>query len=275
MLTHQHHLTFRARRQFATVELFAMKCTIHSLHAYRGALVLNNLGVTLIERGFYEDALVTLRDGVTAMRYAVRPNPFHPIGLSVVQEALHRAYARLQVPDRGNALCSALQSVSFECSVIPFPANPEQSSWSIESFLRPTRIDIPSFVCDPSERDPDLETSLILCNFALSHYLLSTTIQDLSAMGELLEDSLRVFDLVSLLLDNRFAVCHDSMEEASLMTVGLHLTGNVLNVLRRCGQDDLASLFADKYHLIVECMRHNQVVAWCQTHGALAAAPAA
>jgi hypothetical protein len=142
--------------------------------------------------------------------------------------------------------------------------------------LCPTRIEVPLFVSDTTERDPDLETSLILCNFAVSQYLVSTLIDsDKGVKERLLRDAHRVFNLVSNLLDDRLAECRDALEEASLMAIGLHLTGNIVYVLLASGQTDLAALFADRHRAILNAMGHNRVMAWSREAGTLAAAPAA
>jgi hypothetical protein len=140
-----------------------------------------------------------------------------------------------------------------------------------------TRIEVPLFVSDTSERDPDLETSLILCNFAVSQYLASTAVDGVagSVKEKLRQDAHRVFNLVSNLVDNRLAACRDELEEASLMAIGLHLTGNIVAVLRETGQAELADMFADRHRVIMDATRHNRVMAWCREAGMMAAAPAA
>lgn len=242
------------------------------LQGYRSAIALNNMGVYLIESHDYHGAMCVLKDSVNAWKGVFRRSgpsaenqtstgPNRNSHAALLEKKMQKASRRCAKPHPPIRHPTVIETIAYEDSVIPLLCLNELSS--AVSCLRPTRIDPPES-CDycAFERDPDLETVIVLCNFAISYFLISKTVDDGTCVAKLVSNALSVLNLASHVLTRRFAVCDDDVEEVRLMTVSLLVTGNLMQVLLETGRVEEARKLYEKYQNIREAIEECDVVEW-------------
>lgn len=287
---------------------------------YRGAIALNNIGVSLLEKGCYRDALDTLQDSIQVMKDLFRPSQSpqqqrcaqqehhrpsqsqHSIKMADHQQApkhlqqqlngyittspapddlehqveifLQRASRRLADPQpmfvpHEPHLLAHLESIPFDLGLTPV-LNYLQETPSTTAFL-PIRIDLPSDFSslDPSQiamarlRDIDIESSIILYNFGVTNFLISKIACSSPSAGERLRgNALSILHLASDVLSRRSSVCEDSLEEASLLQLGLLVVHATIQVLVEAGDDCRASIVCERYDRIRNAVIALQAAEW-------------
>jgi hypothetical protein len=215
-------------------------------HDYHSALALNNIGVLLLEAGYYEKALVTLKDAVNAMHSVFAGD--QECCTADVQYMLLKAKKRLQRQVSGAEEC-ALDSLVYEKNHIPL-----LRSHACLTELRPTKIQLPHFTASfgVKGRDPDIESVVVLANAGLSYYLVSKTTKNRELTKPLVRNSYHVLNLAADIVTTRFACCDDSSEEVRLLTVAILVTGMMAHIYHETGRVSAAKKFEDKYHRLVE-----------------------
>lgn len=196
----------------------------------------------------------TLKDAVAAMKCV-----FRQTDCCDVERRVHKALKRFEKakPVEKGASCS-LDTLSYEDSLIPLYRIQERISFTA---LRPTRIDLPEILADDlSDRDHDLETVVMLVNFGLSYFLLSTTLQDAVVIDKLRNNAQDIFNLASDVITNRFANCESDLEETHLMTVALLVTGNMIRVLQEQGESPDEHIA--RFQRLREAIEDSEIVDW-------------
>lgn len=151
----------------------------HLQHEWRGAMALNNIGVTLLEQSCYKQALETLEDAVYLMKSACQADIVQPqqssrsILASEVEERIHRGFRRLAKPEpnktRGGGPRESFltfssddaDSFSSAASLSNFQAN--HSSGSHSAIL----IRMEDLGTEDG-RIPEIDSAIMLQNYGLS-----------------------------------------------------------------------------------------------------------
>ena len=135
-----------------------------SCSSYRVAIHLNNVGVSLLQRKAYRQALDTLKDAVSVIRSTFAgEDDEHEARRDLM---LARAARRLASPK--SLVCSSqLVTISDDGGVTAINSFPSVNQRDRTVYA----VAIEHFCLD--ERDVDVDSAIILHNFALSHLLLS------------------------------------------------------------------------------------------------------
>jgi hypothetical protein len=139
---------------------------------HRAAIALNNMGVSLLERRAYRQGIETLKDAIFVMKRVLRPPSISPQGLgktpnstSYAEVMVHRASKRMANPQPISSAISI--DVVSQCASFSRRSYPSGSVLRGGSFS-PLRIEATDLV-SLEDRDPDLESSIMLYNFGLAH----------------------------------------------------------------------------------------------------------
>jgi hypothetical protein len=218
---------------------------------YHSTLLLNNIGVLLLEQGSYKQAARTLRDSLEAMRKIFNGRSLASPALDLSRSA-NQARKHIQSSDSSN-----------ETSIALFLADKgivagKHDCTSFE-YLLPVTIQIPESAVGFTTigRDPQLEMSVIFNNIGIALYLLcsdeSTSPSASSVSTDSRESALRMMSLASSVVSSRFALClcDDMDEESRIMSVALIVTGNTIHLCQAAGQASDAKLYTDKYQRMI------------------------
>jgi hypothetical protein len=138
--------------------------------------VLNNIGVALLARQAYPQAMSTLKDAIFVMRNGLRSQGGGGGGGDVdasfscaAEERVNKAAKFLASHTRPCSV-SPVSTIRFEGGCVDLPAtlpcNLEDYLSSV--ILNPVHIEIADFEC-LDDRDTDLDSALMLYNFGLAH----------------------------------------------------------------------------------------------------------
>lgn len=216
---------------------------------YRSAVVLNNMGVRMLERGLYQHAYLTLRASVDFMRqfinrcYGQMLHYEDEIQLaSEIHQELRRARERLS-EDSLTPPALFIETVSYEG---PHNHTPMKSaSW--RTMNSPISIRIDTLSSFPDERsDTDLESAIMLFNFGVSHFCLSKTKDDsspeLQCSFELFQ---MAYEMVAGDINGFWDFDADDLESVPLVLarvlVGAYSLKTMADVLESTGYDKEAS----------------------------------
>jgi len=267
-----------------------MSTTTFSCHQqqqeYRGVLALNNLGVSLLERGCYQYGMMTLKDAVEGMRAVVGncsrrqgdeagkyQNKSQDGGEGAdsaidLNRKVQRAYERFSKTisttttpsNRIRTRPRFVKSVVYEQDdLFSFFSTLRDDSISVNCF-RPSKIE--TFDCS-EERDVGLDFMLLLCNFGISCHLLAGANPNHTATLHRIARG--AFGLAAANVANRFSRCGglDFEGEATrALVVAMLVTGNVCQVHTENGSADEAVDLYGKYHAIRDALDHRAGAMW-------------
>jgi hypothetical protein len=226
--------------------------------AYHSSLQLNNLGVSLLEKGRYKHAACALKDALKTMKMLFKKQRTPPRGLQLARKL---EQARMY---NGGALLSPANSntLTYHNSQIKLEEQEQVHFGSIH----PVAIDISQ---DPNNfsttgRDPQLEMAVILNNIGIAFFHVSNAdccIGASSTSTSIQEQALNMMSLASSVMLDRFAMCDDLEDEARLMSVALIVTGNTMNICHLLGRTSDAKDHCNKYQRMCLAIRRCGVVA--------------
>lgn len=263
---------------------------------YRASLALNNVSVTLIEKGQYAEALDFLRTAVNQMLSVVYGHEVaRPIdGMAADNKyKIQKAYKHLatcqqeeqqqqqQQPHRQEKRENLIETVFFEDTLSAFSCADAESNNPLSrtvGHLRPTKIE-PADVNSLTEVDACLHMVLLLNNFGLSTYLLSTIRGNTQIDGKLLENAHSIFSLATTSISELIAYHHSSqIEQVRLMSVALLITGNLSEIHTHTGRITGSREFfefVDMHRKIREAMGQLYMTEWLSDMAGVCASPAA
>ena len=143
---------------------FSWNMNIFSSPNYRGAIALNNFAVALLHRHSYRQAIDTLKDAVAIMCSVLRDD--RQINAIQVNEKLANASYRL-------AHSNVSECDAIKIQVVTQHGISRKEYEGMASTKNCYAVRIEDFA--PDLRDADLESSILLHNFALAHYCLART----------------------------------------------------------------------------------------------------
>jgi hypothetical protein len=212
------------------------------LAEHRQAIALSNMGVSLLEKGLYREALETIKDSVVAIKglygsQRCRSQNEHDVPVPLADE-VKRAYRRLAQGKR------EIVSISIEviadddgfCSIKNLKKNLTHSSNF--SICYPIRID--SFNSDM--HCLDFHSGIVLHNFSTAHLCLSRLPALSPKRAQKLRDGaykvgcLANKTLAKLILDdNEATFCGQVLQETSLFIATLATLKTLVSVLHESG----------------------------------------
>jgi hypothetical protein len=213
---------------------------------YRAACSLNNMGITLMEDSYFDQAVATLQDAVFVLKYFLQeqdsirltedsPNPRSAHRGTNIAAKLDRACERIARRPTKASIDEGARDV------IVWRYTTSNSAFPRELFASHTLIyiDDSDDVTSIRERDLKLEAAMILYNFALAEHFHSTSYSLTHC-----DRSVKLFSSAYEVLAEKglasFGVGH-SGSQARLL-VGVLTLSQMLDIQRRIGQPEDALL---------------------------------
>jgi hypothetical protein len=172
---------------------------------YRAAIALNNIGVTLLERRCFKQALATLQDAVVLMKIAFLP-PTAAFSKDVVAK-LQKAHERVACPRPCSQTAPIMRfqviSDDGDTSVLFENTTTEKNSLACALLVR--FEDVTAF----GDRCCDIDSSVILHNFGQSCLLYSKTMSSSVFADRLRQNSFAILNLCQQVLLSCFFQCRE------------------------------------------------------------------
>ena len=249
---------------------------IGSTIGMQAALALNNIGVSLLERGCYREGMEVLQDGIRTMKSMFKASEDSTDDVTDPSndplEKLHKARDKAsqvssQVIDTSST--AKIKTLSFQVDGLSGVLEHLGKSPSSTFYL--VRMDIPLECAVSVSNTPDLESAVLLYNFGMAQLLISSVISNSQPM---VENSHRILHLASSIVARRSNTCDDSLEEAALLQMGLLVLNGMIQVLIESGMDLAAATVFERYLKVREIVGSLEATtAWFST--LLVSAPAA
>ena len=155
---------------------------------YRAAVVLNNTGVALLERGAYRQAMATFKDAILVMKRSLRCTAgLMKPALSDVEVKIENAAKRLANP-QPFPLVLPTSVVSHDGSL---QYSAMKSALTHNAFCAvPIRIE-PSCL----QEDTDLDSTILLYNFAIAHICMAKLTECTADIEQFREGSLKLLQM--------------------------------------------------------------------------------
>jgi hypothetical protein len=137
-----------------------------SKKAYRAAIILNNKGVSMLEKGLFERAHQTLMDATTALKGVFRASPPE----TDLDRLLQCAFKRASDPQQKPVSVDCVNAMLFDLSMPPDIALIESISPVDSEVITPITIDV--IDSDVGSASLATELSVIILNLGITSFLL-------------------------------------------------------------------------------------------------------
>jgi hypothetical protein len=246
---------------------------------YRGALSLNNIGVTLQEWGCCRQALDTFRDATVVMKRVCckfEDSDLPPSTLET-QTSVARALRRLaspvvDSPKKKGASCEALDDDSnpFAVSDLVFQCSPTSSR---VLFIRMEEYG-KALSHDDYDRDNEADMAIVLQNYGLSCYCFARISEEESVVQILNQNAISVLSLAQTVLTTRSQnalLKHFQIPKAYMIVIVI--TNNLSQVLYQNGglHSSMTTCYARLFALIADLNAYDVRGAFHQINAASAA----
>ena len=224
-------------------DLHPKKMTEQTLIREHRAANALNMGVSLLERKAYRQSMETLKDAIFIMKRVLRPKS-RSSGLTATSPSPSSTEAKVNRAIKRMANPQPVPS-AFSCDVISHEASLSHHQ-SMDSVLRegaaspstfPIRIETGCIDC-PEDRDPDLESAIMLHNFGIAHLCMSKLAESLLKFQE---GALALFNMSYSIISNRNTIAQlsesdmRSVSETRLL-LSVFVLNNVVKVLQATGK---------------------------------------
>jgi hypothetical protein len=194
---------------------------------HKGAVALNNIAVSLLQRHYYQEAVETLKDALALMKAVVDYNPGKDSSSAPdVYQILQKSSQRLAYSYHG-------RSQSLNVFVL---SNQEDPVVVHDMIIKHPNSQL-CITIDPIDFQQwdqdtfDLDTNVILYNYGVSYTCFAATIRDSKAQSRVLCQSLQIFRLKESFL---FEFCDNPSGETlvnrTTLLVNMLLTRNLIQV---------------------------------------------
>ena len=197
---------------------------------YYSALLLNNIGVSLLQNGYNKPALATLKDALQAMNQIFRLR-----SPSDSTRKVQKAQKRMKI----SGLLDFPQVTEAPLSYREGRVVQQGETGASIGALSPVTIEIPENVLDFQVlgRDPDLEIAVMLSNLALSYHMLASSRAESPIVSvELTDNALHLCNMASSIVTSRFVMCETEDDESRVLSVALLVTGNTKHICNETGR---------------------------------------
>jgi hypothetical protein len=204
-----------------------------SNHVYRGAIALNNIGVDLLERRCYEQALVTLLDATAAMKTALkdmRNTSVIPTDNMYVTEMVERANKR-----RSRPLSMERQppkGMLHHADNYKYRHLQDEHDQLLKT-VYPIRIDDVNsdFRCPSNLSDPNAQGAIVLYNCALANLCLARAAHHEDVRETKLNHASYLFRLSNSILEQRNENTEDEVTLRQLACMNVAILSGLLRTL--------------------------------------------
>jgi hypothetical protein len=205
-----------------------------SNHVYRGAIALNNIGVDLLERRCYEQALVTLLDATAAMKTALkdmRNTSVIPTDNMYVTEMVERANKRRSRPsymERQPPYDMLDHADNYRHHLLQ-----QDEHDQLLKTVYPIRIDDVNSDCRcPSNlSDPDAQGAIVLYNCALANLCLARAAYHEDVRETKLNHAAYLFEMSNSILEQRNENTEDEVTLRQLACMNVAILSGLLRTL--------------------------------------------
>jgi len=212
-----------------------------SLHFnYRGAVCLNNIGVSLLEKQNFRQAMTTFADAIAVMKLVFRTESSCPF--IKAESKLQSASQRLANPEPiyAPAFIAVISHDDTDILVKPLPACGPSSST-----VHAIRIRSSEMECEVGA--VDLETSIMLFNFGLAHYCLAKLESKPTCVAlKLQNSSLKLFRVAQSILAQRCSMCNDPLQQSRLLRLASMIMNVMILILHEQGRTSDAAIAYQK-----------------------------
>jgi hypothetical protein len=225
----------------------------------QAALALNNVGVSLLERGCYRQGMEVLQDGITVLKDLFKSTEMETtvVGHLVTSITNTSNSTKLLQKARGKVLqpqyllsdataSPSIQTISYQVNGLSeILSHMGTSLSSSQIFL--VRMDVPLECSSFSVSNaPDLESAVLLYNFGMAQLLLSRVVPHGGALM-MTDNAHRILHLASSIIARRSSTFCDTLEETALLQMGLVVLHGIIQVLVETGMDFEAASVFDRY----------------------------
>jgi hypothetical protein len=185
------------------------------MSAYRAAVALNNTGVALLERGAYRQAMATLKDSLLVMKRTLRFSKFASPdcmkhALMDVETRVQKAVKRLANPQPFSPMLP-ISVVSHDGS-LQYSVMKSGLMKNNGAFCAiPVRIEPADLRNDAEPQDTDLESAIILYNFALAHICMSKYSNSSEDIEQFREGSLKLLQMACTIASHQDDIFDDDV----------------------------------------------------------------
>lgn len=213
-------------------------------HSYRSALVLNNIGVDLLERRAYQQALVTLMDATSAMKFTLRRSSrgvddssgeaqHGSENVLDVNVMLTRAYRRQSRPMPMERQASLRIMNLSDDHIRQIPNGMEQEDTFTES-IYPVRIEdialnlrVPGSLAD----SVDVQAAIILHNLGLANLCIAHLNLHAASDSPHLRQAISLFQLSNSILEKYSTEFDDELSLRHSVCVNLAVVSGLMRAL--------------------------------------------
>lgn len=191
-----------------------MRLAIH----YRQAVVLNNLGVSLLEKRQFSLAMGIIRSALSEMKMLVSPSDGPDQNdANTTAEKIKRANQVLIGLDQTSQIDQP-SSMALDVGGFHLPAvlNLVMDAGCFSSTLSPIRIELNDFET-LHDRDTDLDSAIMLYNLGLAHRAVAIRERDFKQEQRIHQGALRLFRMAFTLVSNTELPSSRSFEEEQAM----------------------------------------------------------
>jgi hypothetical protein len=183
--------------QFALpLETMTSSCCYRS-RDYRGAIALNNMGVSLMEQKAYHQAMETLKDAVSVMRAACQSHTMERHDCASVDDKLGQASQRLTNLRPEKDTTAVIKGISHDEGFVSIRTVLGKHDPMLADAMFPMRIE---HLEDSEDSENNLKAAIIVHNFALAHLCLARKMTNDSLRARLHESALRLASVVFTIL---------------------------------------------------------------------------
>lgn len=147
-----------------------------SVEYCRRAIALHNMGISLVERGMFNEGIRALKGALAGWQLVLKeiegaegqhdPSSTAP---SDIDSVMFRATQKLATSERPTATASTVDVVSYDGFFVRIRSGPLMDYKATDRVAVFIRLD-----CDfPEDKDPELIAGIMLCNFGVAHLCLS------------------------------------------------------------------------------------------------------
>jgi hypothetical protein len=245
-----------------------MTDTAHDQATFQAAIALNNMAVGMVERGCFRQGMAALQDGILLVKrlfQSAAAESFDTSNFDTVSSfKLQRAAINVMQPE-------SLFSTSSPAANLDLKTITYQDTSGLSDVLELLK-ECPSFsryflvrMDDCSNSDsPDVASIVLLHNLGVTQMLLSlqcTCIKDHPHFCWI-ENAHRVLDLASNIIASRSAICCDSLEEATLLQVGLMVLYGIIQILLQSGRVVEAKSVFERYSTVRVVVKFQLAMDW-------------
>jgi tetratricopeptide (TPR) repeat protein len=237
----------------------------HCLGKLKCAIALNNMGVSLLERRAYQQSIETLKDAVLILKRVFEPDRQDSPTSSAsstceayMDEALNRAFQRLSSL-QVEMDASHIEVLSHDGGLSSIPAVCPLSGPSLAFPVTIENLE------GEEKRNVDLESAILLHNFATAHFCLSRVSNTRAAAKRLRNGALSLASLghkiLSSMMKGYSAVDQLTLQDEPVFLVEVAALQNLTQVLTELGRISEAQESYRRLVLLLRALKSPPLVA--------------